>query len=582
MPAVFAPSKTIALVSSSFVGNSIFTHYKTGRSESLPDMKNIFQKSHTANHEAGTRFDLFDMKKTFATPAIALLLCLVSPHVTSAGTVTTWRGSGNNNNWSAANNWTTTPTTSGTFSLVYSGNTTRTTSTNDLGLSAVSVDSILFANTGETGSNVNFILSRSSNSTALALLDRATVNSTVVTSGTLTDSISSAIGFVGNATFNLGLRHNLNLSGTLSGGGRIVKQGAGDLNVTNTNDLAALKIEQGVVQVNTTSIAGITGLTVDIGSSGQNGTFRTTGVGSTLTPYATNMKFNLNGDANITPNGSSNINFNAANFNQAVAGVTTPVTLSLVGGASDASKGTQTLNGVIQDNSASGKVGVTIGTATSQNVWVLNGNNTYTGDTTVQAGGKLLMNGSVAAGSTTTTYGYLGGSGTFGGAVIVSSGTLAPGGSSAGGGIVDTVDVLSMASLSLSGSSQTLMQINGTTRGTDYDGLDISGGGGLTYDGMLSLSFGNASAFANNTTFDLFNFSGSPSGNFSAVTSTGYYAGTWVPANDIWSLDSGGQILSFTPSKGVLGIAVPEPSMLVLVLAGLAVTCGFFVRRRRG
>ena len=522
------------------------------------------------------------MKKTFATPAIALLLCLVSPHVTSAGTVTTWRGSGNNNNWSTANNWTTTPTTSGTFSLVYSGNTTRTTSTNDLGLSAVSVDSILFANTGETGSNVNFIVAKSSNSTALALLDRATVNSTVVTSGTLSDSISSAIAFGGNATFNLGLRHNLNLSGTLSGGGRIVKQGAGDLNLTNTNDLAALKIEQGVVQVNTTSIAGITGLTVDIGSSGQNGTFRTTGVGSTLTPYATNMKFNLNGDANITPNNSSNINFNAANFNQAVAGVTTPVTLSLVGGASDASKGTQTLNGVIQDNSASGKVGVTIGTATSQNVWVLNGNNTYTGDTTVQAGGKLLMNGSVAAGSTTTTYGYLGGSGTFGGAVIVSSGTLAPGGSSAGGVIVDTVDVLSMASLSLSGSSQTLMQINGTTRGTDYDGLDISGGGGLTYDGMLSLSFGNASAFANNTTFDLFNFSGSPSGNFSAVTSTGYYAGTWVPANDIWSLDSGGQILSFTPSKGVLGIAVPEPSMLVLVLAGLAVTCGFFVRRRRG
>jgi autotransporter-associated beta strand protein len=293
------------------------------------------------------------------------------------------------------------------------------------------------------------------------------------------------------------------------------------------------------------------------------------------------MKFNLNGDANITTSNVGIITFNAANFNEAVASGTTPVTLSLLGGAVGF-KGTQTINGVIQDNSASGKVGVTIGNATSQNVWVLNGNNTYTGDTTVQANGKLLMNGSVAAGSTTTTYGYLGGSGTFGGAVIVSSGTLAPGGSSTGGVIVDTVDVLNMASLSLSGSSQTLMQINGTTRGTDYDGLDISGGGGLINGGVLSLSFGNSSAFAHNATFDLFNFSGSQSGNFSDVTSTGYYEGTWALANGTWSLESRGQILSFTTSNGDLVVADPVPEPSTLVLAGLAVTGGFFVRRRRG
>jgi len=509
------------------------------------------------------------------------LLCMAAASTASAGTVTTWLGNGTSSNWTAANNWSTPLNTTDTFSLVFSGTVLRMTGTNNFGPGAVRVDSILFANTVASPTS-NFTLAKSGTTPPLALLDRATVTTTVFTSGTLSDSISSAIAFGGNATFNLGLRHNLLLSGTLSGSGLLVKTGAGDLTLSGTNNLAALKIEQGVVQVNQAiAFGGITDLTVDIGSSDQTGTFRTNNVGSTLTPYATNMKFNLNGDANITPN-NSNINFNAANFNEAVAGVTTPVTLTLAGGTVVA-KGTQTLNGVIQDNSASGTVGVTIGTATSQNDWVLNGNNTYTGNTTVQAGSKLLMNGSVAAGSTTTTYGYLGGSGTFGGAVIVSSGTLAPGGSSAGGVIVDTVGVLNTASLSLSGNSQTRMQINGTTRGTDYDGLDISGGGGgLTYDGMLSLSFGNASAFANNATFDLFNFSGSPSGNFSDVTSTGYYEGTWVPANGMWLLDSRGQILSFTPSNGVLGIAVPEPSMLVLVLAGLAVTCGFFVRRRRG
>jgi autotransporter-associated beta strand protein len=492
------------------------------------------------------------------------LACTAAASTASAGTLTTWSGNSPlNSNWSTAANWSTPLNTSDTFSLVFSGNL-RTTATNDLS-GEVIVDSILFANTAATplpSPTSNFTLKKSaatillqSTTPALSFLNGATVTTNAATSGTLSDSITSAIAFGGTATFNMGLNHNLLLSGTLSGG-TLVKQGAGDLSFTGPNNLVALKIDQGLVHVSNLALNGITGLTVDIGSSGQTGTLRFAGVGSGTTPVPTNMKFNLNGDANITTTNVGIITFNAANFNQAVAGVTTPVTLSLIGGGAIA-KGTQTINGVIQDNSASGKVGVTIGNATSQNDWVLNGINTYTGSTTIEANGKLLMNGSVAAGSTTTSYGYLGGSGTFGGAVIVSSGTLAPGGSSTGGVIVDTVGDLTMASLSLSGSSQTLMQINGTTRGTDYDGLDISDGGGLINGGVLSLSFGNSSAFANNTTFDLFNFSGSQSGNFSDVTSTGYYAGTWALANGKWTLESRGQILSFTPSTGDL---VAEPA----------------------
>ena len=494
------------------------------------------------------------LKSKFLATTVA---CMAAASTASAGTLTTWSGSGANSNWSTAANWSTPLNTSDTFSLVFSGNL-RTTATNDLS-GEVIVDSILFTNTVGGSPTSNFTLKKSaatvllqSTTPALSFLNGATVTTNAATSGTLSDSITSAIAFGGTATFNMGSNHNFLLSGVLTGG-TLVKQGAGDLNLSNTNTFTALSIQEGTVQVNSLSIAGITGLTVDIGSSGQTGTFRFAHSGTT--PVPTNMKFNLNGDANITTGNFGNITFNAANFNQAVAGVTTPVTLSLIGGGSIA-KGTQTINGVIQDNSASGKVGVTIGNATSQNVWVLNGINTYTGSTTIEANGKLLMNGSVAAGSTTTTNGYLGGSGTFGGAVIVSSGTLAPGGSSAGGVIDDTVDVLTMASLSLSGSSQTLMQINGTTRGTDYDGLDISGGG-LINGGVLSLSFGNSSAFANNTAFDLFNFSGSQSGNFSDVTSTGYYAGTWALANGKWTLESRGQILSFTPSTGDL---VAEPA----------------------
>jgi fibronectin-binding autotransporter adhesin len=201
---------------------------------------------------------------------------------------------------------------------------------------------------------------------------------------------------------------------------------------------------------------------------------------------------------------------------------------------------------------------------------ILTAANAYTGATSVNAG-TLLINGnqSAANGAVTVAVGAtLGGSGTTGGEVTV-DGTLSPG---------NSPGVLTAASVVLGATSTSFFEINTTTRGTGYDGVNITADSGLTYDGALSLSFGNGSAFANNTTFDLFNFTGTPSNDFESVTSTGFYAGTWTLASGSWSLTTSEQKLTFTPSTGDLIVAVPEPSTLVL-LSGLAAV-GLFARRR--
>ncbi len=220
----------------------------------------------------------------------------------------------------------------------------------------------------------------------------------------------------------------------------------------------------------------------------------------------------------------------------------------------------------------SGAIGLTKrGTGTL----VLTGANVYTGPTTVSAG-TLLINGnnSGATGPVTVSLGAsLGGDGSIGGDVTI-NGTLSPGNSP---GVLEFD-----AALILGATSNTFMEIDGVTRETQYDGVDV--GTALTYGGALTLDFGTTFG-TGNYTFDLFSFA-SESGNLASITLSGLYSGSLVFDNvgeDEWTLvDGGGNDWTFTQSTGdlVLSVPVPEPGTIALFGAGVALI-GLRIARRR-
>jgi hypothetical protein len=119
------------------------------------------------------------------------------------------------------------------------------------------------------------------------------------------------------------------------------------------------------------------------------------------------------------------------------------------------------------------------------------------------------------------------------------------------------------------------MEINGTTRGTEYDGINVTGL--LSYGGNLTLTFGQTFS-AGSYTFNLFN-SGSQSGSFNAITLAGSYTGSLLNNSGIWSGSSGLDSFEFSQSNGLLSltVAVPEPGTWVL----LGIAASFLLWRRR-
>lgn len=340
----------------------------------------------------------------------------------------------------------------------------------------------------------------------------------------------------------------------------------------------------------TLSIPAITLLASGGGAGGGTGTMNLDGGTLSITKASfsvpSGVTFNVKGDgaiansgANIDTNGLA-ITFNAPLLHSgpnAIDGGLTKLgagTLTLGGnntytGPTTINNGTLQLDGSLTSsaiilNSGTFKVGAagSIGSATIS----INGGSF---DATALVGGFTVGSGQTIKGT-----------GTYDGDVTVAAGgTLAPGNSPG----VTTFS----GDLTLSGT--TIMEINGTTRGTQYDGINLTGGANaLVYGGTLSMSFNTVPAA---TVYDLFQIAGtvSQSGTFGTVTISGSSVASSTAASITgsgWTATFTDNItsaiwnLSFDNASGDLTITpIPEPSTFA-ALAGFA-TLGLAACRRR-
>jgi len=371
---------------------------------------------------------------------------------------------------------------------------------------------------------------------------------TTVSTGTLSigaggtsGSVASA-SIVDNAALIFNRSDDLTYPGVISGGGSATKQGAGTLYLTGANTFTGgLTISGGTVSVGD---GGTTGeLTVSLG------TMSTVNNGALI--FNKNANFVtyagvISGSGTLTKLGTGVLKLNAANTysgNTTIGGgtlqcnegtgstlpygsgkgeviVNAPGTLALHGyglhinglsgdGTVDISNGSAQELSVGNDNDTTtfgGAIKNTVATLSLTKVGTgtltLSGANTYSGATTVTAGG-LLVNGSTGSGTVTVqNTATLGGNGTIGGAASVASGgTLAPG---AALGSIGTLTLGAVPSL----GGTVAMQIN-KAAGPVYtaDKVNLTSGV-LNYGGTLTVTeLSGSQTLSGGEVFDLFDSS---------------------------------------------------------------------------
>ena len=337
---------------------------------------------------------LYSLQKKLLSIAPVLALAVLT-HVSQAANLT-WSSTGSatpggDGNWTGSSTWWNNTSgvawTSGdnaTFSAA--GNTTVNTAVTagTLTINSSTANINILPGAGDLTLTGGITATNSANTTALV----HRIGANIILGGNLTVS-SSQGGTVGTT--------NLLLSGNLSGAFGINKSGNSNLTLNGTNSYTGqTRISNGNINVyslgnfseDSSLGRGTAGVSINIGSTTTAGTIGMTYLGSGSTSNRTFQIGSGNGtsSATISSSGSGALVFTASAFNTADTGSVSGFsnrTLSLTG--------SNTNNNEIQGaiiNNTNGTVGVT---KSSAGTWILSGNNTYTGATSVSNGNLVIV-----------------------------------------------------------------------------------------------------------------------------------------------------------------------------------------------
>ncbi|HRJ72744.1 MAG TPA: PEP-CTERM sorting domain-containing protein [Terrimicrobiaceae bacterium] len=493
-------------------------------------------------------------------------------------------------------------TKSGPGKLILSGNNS--------GLSGgVSVTSGVLAvtSTAALGSNTLGLSGgtfSSADATALSIANTVVITGDVglgeASTGNLTFTGSVGLGG-GTRVLTVGSGVTTTLAGQYGNGG-ITKAGAGSLVVASSGSLSTLGVSSGTATINngitltlTTSPVAASGGALAIG-----GTLIYTGATSWAAPVGTITIANGGTYVHNTSAGISSL-LGSANFIQETGSTfiyrdaSTPSvsgrtyynlgfeTASAWSTGALSGAGVLTVNGALTVAS-----GVTVNFAANTLTTNLNGSVNVSG---TYGGGAGARSFTIGSGDTLTV--------ATGGAVILESGqsvTIASGGTLTGGGSITggTVNVdgglnpgsspgvLTVSTLVLGNTAQTVMEVQGTSPGVSFD---VVQGTTLTFGGDLELSLTGLSYLG--TTLTLFDFSTYNVG-LNAINLTGQFtlalnnlgAGAW--SNSFVVNDVGTYNFTFSETSGeflATFTAVPEPSTYVLFALGAGIVL-WRLRRR--
>ncbi|PCM47175.1 transporter, partial [Pseudomonas fluorescens] len=343
--------------------------------------------------------------------------------------------------------------------------------------------------------------------------NNAALGSGVLTAadGTALDS-NAAVTLGNDVVVNGGLTvagsNALTLDGVVSGAGNLIKSGASSLTLNGSNTYSG-----------GTQLAGGT-LVLGNNSAISSGALSVTGNASLDSPSALQLANAINlgsqltlagnqnttllgaitGTGSLVKNGNGDLLLSGANTYSGGttlnAGTTTGDTSSLQGAIVNNAALTFAQNA---DGSYTGNLtgaGTLNKTGTGQ--LLLTGNNTFTGDTSVQAG-NLIVNGVLNSANVNVASGAkVGGSGQLGGNVQLASGATLTGGG--------TATPLSVGSLALSSGTNLDFSLGSAASSTTV----VNVAGNLTLDGTLNIS--NAGGFGTGV-YQLFRYGGSLTDN---------------------------------------------------------------------